>query len=131
MQENAVAYAEQIDALFAMVFSVIDPLDRKRVGNRLGSLLKRDSVVTPVGLRFSEMPIELLFHTIRITSTKVKRSSVFIRNIIYLRTWLSSVSSPSLPVGLLLHRVKGFAVVTPVYDAPACSQARPRGFSVR
>ena len=80
MQENAVAHAKQIEALLAIVFPLVDPLNRKRVGNCLGSLLKRDAVVTSVGLRLSGMPIELLLHEILITRTKVKRSSDFIRN---------------------------------------------------
>ena len=84
MQESAFAHAEHIDALFAVIFPVVDPLHRERVGNRLGSLLERDTVVTPVGLRLSSMPIELLFHTVLITSTKVKGSSDFTRKVMQL-----------------------------------------------
>ena len=78
MQESAFAHTEHIDALFAVAFPIVDPLDRERISNRLGSLLKRDAVVTPVGFRLSGMPIELLLCTILITSTKVNRSSDFI-----------------------------------------------------
>jgi hypothetical protein len=85
MQESTFAQAEHIDALFAVVLPIVDPRHRERVGNRLGSLLERDGVVTPVGFRLSGMSIKLLFHRVLITSTKIKGSSDFMRNMVSLQ----------------------------------------------
>src|SRR5580704_9973496 len=75
MQDHAFAHAEQIDAFFATVFAVIDPLHSEGIAERLDRLMERDAMDTPVGGGLVIIPFEGIFlHNVLIISRFVKYS---------------------------------------------------------
>jgi hypothetical protein len=62
VQDHAVAHAEQIDALFAVVLTVVNRLDREWIAERPDCLIEGDAVVSPIGGRFRVVPVKGLIH---------------------------------------------------------------------
>jgi hypothetical protein len=58
MQKNAIAHSKQIDAFLAVRFTIINPFDRKRIADRPGRLVERNTVVAPVARSFAVVPSE-------------------------------------------------------------------------
>ena len=56
MEKNAFAHAQQINALFAVVFAVVYPFDRERIAECLDRVSERHTVVTPVRGGFGIVP---------------------------------------------------------------------------
>jgi len=48
MEDYPITHAKQVNALFPVVFTVVNPLNKKVIVERLNSLLKGDSMVTPI-----------------------------------------------------------------------------------
>ena len=61
MQDHAFAHAEQIDAFFAMVIAVIDPLHSEGIAESLDRLVEGDAMGTPVGGGLVIIPFESIF----------------------------------------------------------------------
>ena len=49
MQDHALAHAQQVDPLLAVILAVIDPLDREAIVERFDRIVEGDAMVAPVG----------------------------------------------------------------------------------
>ncbi len=77
MQDHAFAHAEQIDAFFAMVFAVIDPLHSKGIAESLDRLLEGEAMRTPISGGLVIIPFEsIFFHNVLVISSFVKYSTI-------------------------------------------------------
>jgi hypothetical protein len=49
VQDHALAHAQQVDALVAVVLAVIEPLDSKAIAKCLDCMMEGDAIVAPIG----------------------------------------------------------------------------------
>jgi hypothetical protein len=62
VENDAITHAKQIDAFFAIRLAIVDPFDRERITGRLGRLVERDPMITPVARGFVVVPSEAAVH---------------------------------------------------------------------
>ena len=58
VENNAVTQAHQVDAFFAVVLPVVDPLDREGIAEGFDRMMECHAVVTPVGGGFGIIPFK-------------------------------------------------------------------------
>jgi hypothetical protein len=58
MKKHSVAHADQIDALFYVIFAIIDAFHRERIAEGQDSVVKADPVIAPIGRRLVVVPFK-------------------------------------------------------------------------
>jgi len=71
MEDHPITHAKQVNALLSVTFTVVNPLNKKVIVERLNSLLEGDSVVTPICGSLVIIPYKLS-HRVLITRSYVK-----------------------------------------------------------
>src|SRR5437868_5541312 len=73
MEDHALAHAQQVDPLLAVILAVIDPLDRETIAERFDRIVEGDAMVAPVGGSLGITPSKfVVLHNVLVISSRFK-----------------------------------------------------------